>query len=642
MKALQLSAYRFNPWRLLTGVMFFAFICRVSLGQTIPAWFPPNSTVDWQNAGVSGGIPNRTSIFVNVLTTTNLSYKCYGDDVHDDSVALNNALTACPSNEIVYLPAAKYLLGANNTPNLEFSQGVTLRGAGMGQTILDMYGNGQMGDGDWPPPTSYEALTSIVVTNGYMKGSSNLWLTEISANVAVGHLISINEDNPSTVSGNTNNTPFEAATSYRYIPSFTALVIAINNNVVTLNHPLPISFTNNPHCAGYNYIFMGDSIEDLTMNNTNVVSPNGIGTGNAVAPISFTQCYGCWLFNVEIEYCAGHFFSGLDCVNCQIQDCYAHNQLGSAGGSEGIDWVGQDCYNLTENNICNQAGFPEIINGDGNGGNCGNVVAFNFLANLETGAPVTGGAIGDNHGPHQAMNLYEGNVAQSIWSDGYYGSSEHGTFFRNWFTGQWPESSYSFPMIVSLGHWSYNYNIIGNVLGSPNGPANWYPQGLVYTTSQLNYGGNVEPIFRFGYPNMGGNENYDVQSTTSVGGGDYGPGYDPSAYDLNVWPSTFVEGNYDFANNAVTWTNSMSALPSGMPPQTLPASLYLASQPTWWTNWGTTPWPPIGPDVAGMTNNIPAQLRFTLLTTGNYSDPGPGNANSLPPVPPTNLRAVGP
>ena len=384
------------------------------------------------------------------------------------------------------------------------------------------------------------------------------------------------------------------------------------------------------------------------MNETNSSSATGVGSG-ANAPLYFFQAYGCWVYNVEIEWCLAHFLGFAQCVNCTVEDCYCHDQLGAAGGSEGIDWTGQACYNLTQDNVLNRAGFPMILNGDGNGGCCGNVVAYNYCTNLETGATVTLGAIGDNHGPQQAMNLYEGNVAQAFHSDGYYGSAQQGTLFRNWWTGQWgqvplmPGEYYTCPIVLDLAHWSYGYNIVGNVLGSPtNAPPNCFPGPgeLIETTSQNSYGGNIEPIFRFGYPNMGGNEFYDVQSTNSVGGGHYGSGYDPSAYDLNVWPRTFVEGNYDFAYNAVIWTNSMSARPAGMSPQTLPASLYLAGEPTWWANWGATPWPPIGPDVAGMTNAIPAQLRFALLVSGNYSD-NP-NTNAVPPLPPTNVRAFAP
>jgi hypothetical protein len=47
--------------------------------------------------------------------------------------------------------------------------------------------------------------------------------------------------------------------------------------------------------------------------------------------------------------------------------------------------------------------------------------------------------------------------------------------------------------------------------------------------------------------------------------------------------------------------------------QTLPASLYLASKATW---FGTVAWPPIGPDVSGMTNQLPAQLCYETNNLG--------------------------
>jgi hypothetical protein len=39
----------------------------------------------------------------------------------------------------------------------------------------------------------------------------------------------------------------------------------------------------------------------------------------------------------------------------------------------------------------------------------------------------------------------------------------------------------------------------------------------------------------------------------------------------------------------------------------LPASLYLASKPSW---FGKVTFPPIGPDVSGHANKIPAQIRY--------------------------------
>ena len=86
-------------------------------------------------------------------------------------------------------------------------------------------------------------------------------------------------------------------------------------------------------------------------------------------------------------------------------------------------------------------------------------------------------------------------------------------------------------------------------------------------------------------------------------------------------------GNWDNVNSATRFL--ASEVPSGIPSfpnpvpasQALPTSFYLGRQPAWWTTpFGTPPWPPIGPDVAGgnistsptggHANKIPARLCF--------------------------------
>jgi hypothetical protein len=43
----------------------------------------------------------------------------------------------------------------------------------------------------------------------------------------------------------------------------------------------------------------------------------------------------------------------------------------------------------------------------------------------------------------------------------------------------------------------------------------------------------------------------------------------------------------------------------------LPPSLYLTAAPSWFaTPFGAPPWPPVGPDVGGSVNKIPAQLCY--------------------------------
>ena len=109
--------------------------------------------------------------------------------------------------------------------------------------------------------------------------------------------------------------------------------------------------------------------------------------------------------------------------------------LASSGPNhEGIDLYEDCCWNLVENNTCMRGGFPMIILGDWKGGCSGNVVGYNYCANLDTGSEIAGGDISVNHGPHNMMNLFEGNVGIMFQSDGYFGSASHNTVFRNWFS----------------------------------------------------------------------------------------------------------------------------------------------------------------------------------------------------------------
>jgi hypothetical protein len=143
---------------------------------------------------------------------------------------------------------------------------------------------------------------------------------------------------------------------------------------------------------------------------------------------------------------------------------------------------------------------------------------------------------------------------------------------------------------VSLDAYSLSNNVVGNVLGSP---------GVYWTYMLTNGGGGNAWIYRIGFPDIGNN------NFAGVSGQPWENGYGTD-FDTRVLPSTLITGNYDYCTLSTIW--------DGNGAQTLPASLYLSGQPSWWTNWGVTPFPPIGSDVGGMTNAIPAQLRFYLLT----------------------------
>src|SRR6267154_1543910 len=135
----------------------------------------PSRAIDWSNAGVPGGIPNRSSICATLSPGATSSQ-------------INNAIASCPSGQVVFLNAGTYSLSAGI--NFNGHGNVTLRGSGPGQTILQFTGGNSCGGngGDIcviPATAFYTGSPSILPggtqaanwTGGYSKGSSQITLT---------------------------------------------------------------------------------------------------------------------------------------------------------------------------------------------------------------------------------------------------------------------------------------------------------------------------------------------------------------------------------------------------------------------------------------------------------------------------------
>jgi hypothetical protein len=97
----------------------------VSIGSLLPS--DSNASTNWQMAGMLsvGGIPNRTTVCAT------LSPIGAGAD---DSTNINNAVTACPSGQVVLLAPGTFTVAEGNFVLINNS--ITLRGSGPGTTIL--------------------------------------------------------------------------------------------------------------------------------------------------------------------------------------------------------------------------------------------------------------------------------------------------------------------------------------------------------------------------------------------------------------------------------------------------------------------------------------------------------------------------
>lgn len=525
------------------------------------------NTYDWQagvNIGVIGGIPTNRTVYTNLsaLDTTGQV---------DASVAINDAVNLCPSNQIVALPEGTLRLDGPISIG-HTKDGVTLRGAGMGKTILDYRGGGngaiQFQATEPTRPQGLYTVTNITLSSVAVSDPSG---------IAIGKLIRIEQQSPDYVFMT------EDVQETNYIQSSMHFVTGITGGTVSFFPALAILMTNETRVASYPaYLLEMSGVEDLTINLTN----------STTRGVMFWQTYNCWAKGVEIVGSDERQTYMYSAVNCEVRDCFMRDSRSLGASHQGIDLYRDSCWNLIENNSLSDGG--SICIGDWKGGCVGNVVGYNFSTRTRFSSGVASTSYKASHGPHCSHNLFEGNVGQMFQSDGYYGSASHNTIFRNWFTGVYP-AGMTLARCIDLSRWSYYFNVAGNVLGAAG-------TSYLLSTEELNYDGVTPLIYRLGYPNMG-NTTYD---------GTNPPSSDPLALDLNVKNRTTFLANYDYFSQTTS-----------DPWPAMPVSLYRSSKPEW---FGTNAWPAIGSDLTGLVNTIPAEARYymTLPPLGPVAEGGAG------------------
>ncbi len=580
--------------------------------------------INWSNAGIPGGIPNRATICATLNPGATASQ-------------INSAIASCPNGQVVFLNAGTYSL----TGGIDFSgkSNVTLRGAGPEKTIL-VYGSGAAvgceaqqvsvclagSSRAWVgnPGTVYNW------TAGYSAGTTQITFSSVSG-LSVGQLLILDQLNDNSDTGNVfiNDTttygqeggsPGRSGSPDRNQQQFVEIT-AISGTVVTISSPIympnwrssQIPQAWSPGVIGSNVGTM-IGVEALTVDTTNDGSA-------AMTNIEFGNCYACWVKNVKSLNANRNHIWLYQAARAEIRDSYFYGTKNAASQSYGVEsFMTSD--DLVINNIFQHITAPLMT-----GNNAGSVFAYNYgtddYYNVITWMEQTGWT----HDAGVGMVLFEGNEGNGLILDDIHGTADFVTLFRNQFTGIEPNKTAHTNPFENMAYNRYQ-NVIGNVLGTP-GYHNTYqdvtPSGTNADTS----------IYLLGWSGNQGTTLGSVPNDSLV------------ATSLMRW------GNYDTVTGAAQW--NASEVPSGLSqyansvPSTrnLPASFVMSSKPSW---WGTMPWPAIGPDVTGgsdLTGHAylnPAQLCFNN-TTKNSSGILNFNANNCyaqltPPAPPTNLSGV--
>ena len=593
--------------------LFFAVVLCWSAVAHAQQWsgiIDPSRAIEWSQAGIPGGIPNRTTI-------------CSTLNPGATAAQINTAIANCTSGQVVYLNAGTYNLSSGIIFNGKNS--VTLRGAGADQTKLVFSGNVSCSGlgasicliGGTENPV--DNPTTVTWTAGYARGATQLTLSSVSG-LSVGRILLLDQANDSntdtgdvwiceTESVCSSEGPSGAGATGRVQEQFVR-VTSINGNVVTVTPGLYMPnwrSGQNPKAWHASAEITSSGVENLSMDHTNSGGDSGIILFNA---------YGCWVKGVRsITSNRNHVWLFMASAST-IRDSYFYGTKNAASQSYGIEpYLGSDV--LVENNIFQRVTAPISVNGTASG----SVFAYNYAVNDYWSAyPNSLSAAAWLHSGGIDNVLFEGNDGAAWFSDEIHGSHHFVTVFRTHWVG-WETGKSSQLYAVAVNSFSRYFNLIGNVLGR-TGTQDHYQSSSDADAS----------IYFIGTPS--GNVPYDPLSLSS----------------LMRW------GNYDTVNAAARWQSS--EVPSGISPygnavpgsQTLPASFYVSAKPAWWP--AAKPWPAIGPDVTGgnisgvggHVYSIPAQDCYTSVMGG----PADGSGNVLGfnaascygsvPSAPSNLR----
>jgi hypothetical protein len=532
---------------------------------------------------------------------------------HDDAPAIQDAITDCPDDHVVYLPAGTYRIYGGLATGYRagglssgYKSNITIRGDG-DSTVIDSYARSgsviSIGGGD-----SYQwNFPNLDILESPAKGSDTLtvgdtsWLDALPEG-GVGTLAQVSLMNDPEL-------PVISVAVFEYLRKQKVRIVGKTATTITISPPLhfdlPAGLMPKLNVAALEgetgaqvAEFVG--IEDLKLDMTNSIDPADPNS-KAAFGISMSQAYGSWLKNVTVINTPNYLVSVGDSLACEIRGCWLSTRVGGGSNGAGLLMGGSNSC-LVEDNVIEKIGPHMEINA----GSSGNVFAYNFAENNFAGTPgngIMGQSFDSNHGPHNSYNLWEGNVGSVFQSDGYFGGESEGTLFRNWFHGTCDTSEPTtdqFGRAVHLSRFSRNFSVVGNILGRA---------GYPFTYDNANDGASYGTRYAYilGLPNIGnGGFNGMFAPPWPDFGGSPGPG-GFQELDTDVAATTIRKGNWNAQDSAVPESESLDGA-------TLPNSLYLCEKPEW---FGDLEWPPFDaqspPDTSdGLTayRRIPAGQRW--------------------------------
>ncbi len=546
-------------------VVVFVFASLVHAPSAAAEVLPEAHRTTW-NPGIPGGVPARTAVCATLQAATWL------DGLLDATAGIQAALDACPAAGVVQLSAGTFRVDGEHP--VRIGTGVVLRGAGASATTL-MRSNPLVRSPvvligvRWP-----EEAFSRDLTADAPKGATSVQVTSTTG-LAAGQLVLVDEKtddsyvywgiDPAVAPGGEGRGWF---TRYDRPVGQMLEVAALDGNTVSFTTPLHIGFdvAHAAQLTAYTapYGAKEAGLEDLSV------------YGGQDDNITIRLALHSWVKGVESNWSSGDSVDLDSSFRCEVRDSYFHHSAnpfpGGAGYLLAVDHYTAD--SLIENNVFINGNKVMVMRASGGG----NVIAYNYLDDAHIadypGWVETG--LNASHMTCAHFELFEGNHTFNIDGDDTWGGAVSNTFFRNLATGR----RRSFPDLASrraigLMYGHYNYNFVGNVLGTAGqDPA---PYGGFVYEDLWPWSDDPVPMWRLGYTPTDWN----------------------APADPRVVATTHRHANFDYATGSVQWA-------PGFDPS-LPDSLYLGGRPGF---FGDRRWPWVDPTGATPVHTLPAKERY--------------------------------
>src|SRR3989304_5539740 len=94
-------------WKLMLYVLLLALPMAAQAAPPWPGILDPSRAIDWSEAGIPGGIQNRTTVCASLNAST------YGNGSSDATSAIQAALNSCPAGQVVLLSAGKFRINTS-------------------------------------------------------------------------------------------------------------------------------------------------------------------------------------------------------------------------------------------------------------------------------------------------------------------------------------------------------------------------------------------------------------------------------------------------------------------------------------------------------------------------------------------------